>query len=122
MADIVHYCLYGLAVFFVGGWLFVWIMHLMAIFNGKRKLYKKCEVKGGTETPLPGVSIIKPLVGIDPNLFNNLESFFTMNYSQFELLFCIHDDKDAAIMFVKRLIEKYPEVDARLFIGGTVVG
>ncbi|CAG2123073.1 unnamed protein product, partial [Medioppia subpectinata] len=58
-----------------------WPSSSSAVGFSKRKLYKKCEMKGGTETPLPGVSIIKPLVGIDPNLFNNLESFFTMNYS-----------------------------------------
>lgn len=34
----------------------------------------------------------------------------------------MQDDKDAAIMFVKRLIEKYPQVDAKLFIGGSKVG
>ncbi|CAG2161909.1 unnamed protein product, partial [Oppiella nova] len=82
MARILDISLYALAVFFVSGWLFVWVMHLMAIFNGKRKLHKKVEVIGVSETPLPGVSIIKPLVGIDPNLFTNLESFFTMTYPQ----------------------------------------
>lgn len=41
---------------------------------------------------------------------------------QFELLFCIHDDKDASLMVVKRLIEKYPNVEARIFLGGAKVG
>jgi ceramide glucosyltransferase len=122
MSLVVIYCLYGFAIFFFCGWIFVWIMHLMAIFNGKRKLYKKHELTNPSETPLPGVSIIKPLVGIDPNLFSNLETFFLLNYPQFELLFCVQDDKDAAIMFVKRLIEKYPQIDAKLFIGGVKVG
>ena len=41
---------------------------------------------------------------------------------QFELLFCVQDDKDAALIYVNRLLEKYPKVDARLFIGGIKVG
>ena len=41
---------------------------------------------------------------------------------QYELLFCIHDDKDASLMVVKRLIEKYPCVDAKIFLGGSKVG
>jgi ceramide glucosyltransferase len=42
--------------------------------------------------------------------------------SQFELLFCIHDDKDASIMCVRKLIEKYPNVDATIFVGGKKIG
>jgi len=37
---------------------------------------------------------------------------------QYELLFCVDDNSDAAIMVVNSLIQKYPQVNARLFAGG----
>lgn len=45
----------------------------------KYRLHKKVNTQP-PETPFPGVSILKPLMGVDPNLFANLETFFTMNY------------------------------------------
>lgn len=36
---------------------------------------------------------------------------------QFELLFCLQDESDPALMVVKALMEKYPKVDAKIFIG-----
>lgn len=118
---LLFYTLYGFAIIFFAGWWFVWLLHLLAIFNGKMKLHKK-KALPPLEVPLPGVSIIKPLTGVDPNLFSNLESFFTMNYPQFELLFCIQDEGDPSIMLVRRLMEKHPLVDARVFVGGCPVG
>lgn len=71
---------------------------------------------------LPGVSIIKPIVGVDKNLEENLETFFQMNYPKYELLFCIQDIDDESISIVHKLINKYPHLDSRLFIGGKCVG
>lgn len=36
---------------------------------------------------------------------------------QYELMFCIEEESDPAIMIVKKLIEKYPNVDSKIFIG-----
>lgn len=49
----------------------------------------------------------------------NLKTFFTLKYPKFELLFCVHDHTDPAADVVKRLMEKYPEVDAQLIVGGS---
>ncbi|GIY78796.1 ceramide glucosyltransferase-B [Caerostris extrusa] len=113
---LLFYTLYGFAIFFFGGWCFVWLLHIIAILNGKLKLHRKPQLPS-PEVPLPGVSILKPLTGVDQNLYTNLESFFTMNYPKFELLFCIEDESDPSIMLVKKLIEKHPEIDASIFIG-----
>ena len=42
-----------------------------------------------------------------------------MLFLQYELLFSVHDEHDPAIMVVQKLIETYPKVDAKLFIGET---
>lgn len=87
----------------------------------KIKLHKKpCLLP--RESPLPAVSILKPLMGGDPNLSQNLETFFTMQYPTYELLFCIEDKEDPAVAIVQQLMEKYPKFDAHLYLGGSAVG
>ncbi|XP_054764531.2 ceramide glucosyltransferase-B-like [Lytechinus pictus] len=71
---------------------------------------------------MPGVSILKPLCGVDANLPSNLESYFQLSYPRFELLICIQDEDDEAIKVVTPLVEKYPHVDATVFIGGSEFG
>jgi ceramide glucosyltransferase len=56
-------------------------------------------------------------MGVDENLLENLETFFVIDYPYYEVLFCVQDNLDPAITVVKRLIEKYPKIDAKLFSG-----
>jgi ceramide glucosyltransferase len=66
-----------------------------------------------TGTP---VSVLKPLCGADSGLEENLETFFQQNYAAFELVFGVEDPNDPAILVVRRLQAKYPEVNAKLVI------
>ncbi|KAL5017616.1 hypothetical protein ScPMuIL_007205 [Solemya velum] len=109
-----------LAISIIGGWLFSWLMHFLALVYGKYRLHRP--ISPPSPEDLPGVTIIKPLTGVDPNLFTNLESFFNLKYPAFELLFSVQDESDAAIMVVQKLIDKYPTVNAKLFIGIKYVG
>lgn len=73
---------------------------------------------------VPGVSILRPLKGLDPNLYENLESTFLQEYphERFEILFCVADADDQALGVVNELLEKYPHVNAKAVIGERVVG
>eukprot|EP00092_Neocalanus_flemingeri_P005777 GFUD01006219.1.p1 GENE.GFUD01006219.1~~GFUD01006219.1.p1 ORF type:complete len:429 (+),score=27.92 GFUD01006219.1:820-2106(+) len=116
--------IYTLSIGFLIFWMGLWLVHILAIIYGKWKLHRKVEPPDPEkELDLPGVSIIKPLCGTDTHLFQNLETFFTLQYKKYELLFCIQDLEDSiSYMYVKSLIEKYPDVEVRVFRGGENVG
>ncbi|GAB5580016.1 ceramide glucosyltransferase [Prionailurus iriomotensis] len=69
----------GMAVFGFVLFLVLWLMHFMAIIYTRLHLNKKATDKQ-PYSKLPGVSLLKPLKGVDPNLINNLETFFELDY------------------------------------------
>lgn len=107
----------------------IWSIHLVAICYGKYKFHKKPRRPydpNGTGVncgdKLPGVTVIKPLMNVDDNLAGNLMTYFELDYPKYELLFCVQDSTDPVISVVQDLIDKYPLVDAKLYIGGKNVG
>jgi ceramide glucosyltransferase len=64
----------------------------------------------------PGVSVLKPLCGSDPDLRTNLESFFRQDHPALELLFGVTDPADPAIAVVHELAAAYPEVACQVIV------
>uniref|UniRef100_A0A3Q1FB69 ceramide glucosyltransferase n=1 Tax=Acanthochromis polyacanthus TaxID=80966 RepID=A0A3Q1FB69_9TELE len=112
----------GLAVFGFILFLVLWLMHFMSIIYVRLHLHRKRSEVKQPFVQLVGVSLLKPLKGVDPNLISNLETFFTLDYPKYEILLCVQDQDDPAVDVCKKLLGKYPNVDARLFIGGKKVG
>ncbi|KAF8931918.1 hypothetical protein BGZ58_007332 [Dissophora ornata] len=75
-----------------------------------------------TKDEAPGVSIIRPLRGIDCNMYENLSSSFQQDYPNFEIIFSVAQPNDPAIAVVRDLMKQYPKVDARIIIGEKNVG
>jgi ceramide glucosyltransferase len=66
----------------------------------------------------PSVSILKPLCGRDPDLRQNLESFFVQNHPSFELLFGVVHPLDPAVEVARELAAQYPRVPCRIIVHG----
>jgi len=64
----------------------------------------------------PPVSILKPLKGLDDNLFDNLESFCRQDYPRYEVIFCLQDENDPACKVARMIKNKYPEKDITIHI------
>src|SRR6187455_1797397 len=65
---------------------------------------------------LPPVSVLKPLCGADPDLEENLESFFLQDHERFELLFGVTDARDPAVEVARALAKRYPRVSCRVVV------
>jgi ceramide glucosyltransferase len=74
-----------------------------------------------TQFGLPGVSVLKPLHGMEPQLEKNLESFFLQDYPHFEILFAVDHPEDAALPIARKLCEKYSHVPSQILVTGESV-
>jgi len=70
----------------------------------------------------PPITVLKPVAGAEPNLEQNLRSFCTQDYPEFQILFGVRDSRDPAIPIVERLVRDYPQRHAALVVDPTVAG
>ena len=59
---------------------------------------------------LPPVSILKPLKGADACLEENLESFYRLDYPEYEIIFSFASRDDAAFPVARRVADRHPDV------------
>lgn len=65
------------------------------------------------------VSILKPLHGVEPNLYANLAGFCVQDYPAPVQIVCgVNDPADPAIAIVRKLIAAFPGCDLKLVIDG----
>lgn len=91
---------------------------LLIVYRAKEK--QTSSLRPSAE--LPGVTIFKPLKGVDESLEANLTTFFRLDHPRYELLFGVSDANDPAIPLVERLIRRYPEIPARLVVSARRFG
>jgi ceramide glucosyltransferase len=75
---------------------------------------------GASASPsAPGVSILRPLAGLDHNLLGNLCAAFEQRYPRdsFEIILSVRDEHDQALAVARDVAARYPEVKSRIVVG-----
>jgi ceramide glucosyltransferase len=97
-------------------WLFVIGIAVVAIFLVRKKINRRTN-NLFCKSQCSGVTILKPLKGLDNNLEQNLQSFFEIEYPKYEIICCVAEMDDPARQVAERLVAKYPHIDACVVVG-----
>ena len=73
-------------------------------------------------SPAPGVTLVRPLRGVESHSQDTLAASLRLNYPVHEVLFCVADADDPIIPLVESAIKAHPQTDARLLVGADRVG
>ena len=76
----------------------------------------------GTTAPPLAVTILKPVCGAEPRLYECLRSFCALDHTPLQIVFGVGDPADPAIAIVERLIAEFPSRDLSLVIDSAVHG
>jgi ceramide glucosyltransferase len=73
-------------------------------------------------THVPPVSILKPLKGIDPEIYESFRSHCLQDYPEFEIVFGVSDPVDPAVASVEQLKREFPDRALQLVVCPNILG
>ena len=97
------------------------IYYSMCLMSARAFRSGQAGVSAGS-TQAPPVSILKPLKGIDPEIYESFRSHCLQDYPEYEIVFAVSDPADAAVPSVERLKQEFPERVIRLVVCPNILG
>jgi len=101
---------WALLIVAIAGAGYLALANLQMLFFARRPLELAAEF-------LPTITVLKPILGDEPKLYENLRSFCDQDYgAPFDVVFAIHRPDDSARATLERLVGEFPE-NTRLAVG-----
>jgi ceramide glucosyltransferase len=97
-------------------------LYLLAVWHAVRRFARQAPMLPAGAGQRPSVTILKPLHGEDPELYDNLRSFCEQAYPAVQVVFGLRDPADPAAAVVRRLIADLPGADLALVVDPRIHG
>ena len=104
------------------GSLFFYFLSALGSTSFLRYRRKRVEQAARLDAALPPVSLLKPLKGVDPEIWENFCSHCEQDYPEFQLIFGVSDPADPAAEVVRKLQAKYPNLAIDLTVCDRILG
>lgn len=110
----------AILILFSGAILFGLFYSFISLFQ----LWKQTRKPKGAASAayLPPITVLKPLKGLDDQIEKNLESFFQLDYPEYQLLFGVAESSDQVIPIVDSLCRRYPHIPAQVIVSDRRIG
>lgn len=80
------------------------VLEVLAVWAWQRRR------RMGDKRRPPPVSLLKPLCGPEPSLYENLRTFCRQNFPEYQIIFGVQDGHDPALAVVRRLQQEFPSL------------
>ncbi|MGA7401886.1 MAG: bacteriohopanetetrol glucosamine biosynthesis glycosyltransferase HpnI [Candidatus Sulfotelmatobacter sp.] len=98
------------------------LYYLLCLWSAFRFLSKRCRTSVHPTVFRPPISILKPLKGIDPEIYESFRSHCLQDYPEYEVIFGVNDLKDPAVASVKALQQEFPDRRIRIVVSSKTLG
>src|SRR3984957_5175074 len=99
------------------------IYYLLCLWSAVKFLRTRKAGEGARPTQSsPPISILKPLKGTDPEIYESFRSHCLQDYPEYEIIFGVSDPNDPAIESVKALQAEFPERKIQLVVCPKTLG
>jgi len=103
------------------------IYYLICLWSAAAFLMQRRAGGGAGPTPfptksLPPVSILKPLKGTDPDIYESFRSHCLQDYPEYEIIFGVSDPDDPAVASVRQLQREFPDRTIQLVVSPNILG
>jgi ceramide glucosyltransferase len=90
--------------------------YLLCLWSARQYLKYRKSAQLVRESRQPGVSILKPLKGVDPAIYESFCSHCVQDYPEYEIIFGVSEPDDPAVTVVERLQREFSAREIRLVV------
>jgi len=98
------------------------IYYFFCLWSAGSFLRRKADRSVRPTQSLQPVSILKPLKGTDPDIYESFRSHCLQDYSEYEIIFGVSDAADLAVAAVQKLQQEFPGRAIRLVLCPNILG
>ncbi|MGB8985786.1 MAG: bacteriohopanetetrol glucosamine biosynthesis glycosyltransferase HpnI [Candidatus Sulfotelmatobacter sp.] len=98
------------------------LYYLLCLWSAFQFLSEKKETTFPSSQTWPPISILKPLKGTDPEIYECFRSHCLQQYPEYEIIFGVNDANDPAVESVKSLQLEFPDRRIQLVVSPQVLG